>query len=57
MKTVICDIEGTIFKYVGNGHYGVVHNPPKILDLNNSDIKIKKEIDKVLVKKKSWIFW
>ena len=32
MKTVICDIDGTIFKYVGNGHYGLVHNPPKILD-------------------------
>jgi len=32
MKTVICDIDGTIFNYVLNGHYDLVHNPPHLLD-------------------------
>ena len=32
MKTVICDIDGTIFNYVLNGHYDLVHNPPQLLN-------------------------
>ena len=31
MKTVICDIDGTIFNYVAKGHFDLIHNPPKML--------------------------
>lgn len=31
MKTVICDIDGTIFKYVRNGHYDLIHTEPELL--------------------------
>ena len=31
MKTVICDIDGTIFKYVCNGHYDLIHTEPELL--------------------------
>ena len=31
MKTIICDIDGTIFKYVKNGHYDLVTTDPEIL--------------------------
>lgn len=31
MKTIICDIDGTIFKYVRNHHYDLVHTEAEIL--------------------------
>ena len=31
MKTVICDIDGTIFEYVKGGHYDLVHKEAKLL--------------------------
>ena len=31
MKTVICDIDGTIFEYVKGGHYDLVYKNAKIL--------------------------
>ena len=31
MKTIICDIDGTIFKYVRNHHYDLVHTEAQIL--------------------------
>ncbi len=30
MKTIICDIDGTILKYFKN-HYGIINNEPKVL--------------------------
>jgi len=31
MKTIICDIDGTIFEYVKNGHHDVIHKEPVLL--------------------------
>ena len=31
MKTIICDIDGTIFKYVRNHHYDLVHTEAQLL--------------------------
>ena len=31
MKTVICDIDGTIFEYVKGGHYDLVYREAKLL--------------------------
>jgi len=31
MKTVICDIDGTIFRYSSNGHYDIVNKEPEVL--------------------------
>ena len=31
MKTIICDIDGTIFEYVKGGHYDLVYREPKLL--------------------------
>lgn len=31
MKTIICDIDGTLFKYSPNGHYDLVNVNPEML--------------------------
>jgi len=31
MKTIICDIDGTIFKYSRNGTYDIVNKEPEVL--------------------------
>jgi hypothetical protein len=31
MKTIICDIDGTIFRYSSNGHYDIVNKEPEVL--------------------------
>ena len=31
MKTVICDIDGTITKYMGGGHHAIVHQNHEVL--------------------------
>ncbi len=31
MKTIICDIDGTIFKYSPNGHDAIANEDPELL--------------------------
>ena len=31
MKTIICDIDGTLVKYTGEGHLGIVHKEHELL--------------------------
>ena len=31
MKTIICDIDGTLVKYTGEGHLGIMKNATRIV--------------------------
>ena len=47
MKTIICDIDGTLTKYMGGGHKAIIENEHEVLPgvvdmmvlLNNGHIK------------------